>query len=147
MNSLRKRILVVDDDPKFTRQIRLNLELPGEYVVREENRDSHALAAAKEFLPDLILLDVMMPNIDGGELASEIRTVPRLRAVPIVFLTAAVTPKEVKAHGPVFGGERFLAKPVGPAELMECLREELEKHSVRPVEKPAAEDTSSHIAY
>jgi len=74
-NNLKKRILVVDDDPKITRQIRFNLELTGEFQVQEENRATHALIAARGFLPDLILLDVIMPGIEGGDLASEIREI------------------------------------------------------------------------
>jgi DNA-binding response OmpR family regulator len=114
--------------------------------VREENRGTHALIAARAFLPDLILLDVMMPDIDGGELAAEIRAIPRFREVPIVFLTAAVTRKEISEHGCI-GGERFLAKPLDPVDLLNCLREELQRPSNHSVEKKAGEDTSPHLAY
>jgi len=148
MNSQKKRILAIDDDPTITRQIRLNLELTGEFEVREENRGTHALIAARTFLPDLILLDVVMPDINGGELAAEIRAIPKFREVPIVFLTANVTEKEVKDHNRI-GGERFLhkTKPLDPVDLLACLREELRQHSTHPVEKKAGEDTSPHLAY
>jgi len=146
MHNLKKRILVVDDDPKITRQIRFNLELTGEFQVQEENRATHALIAARGFLPDLILLDVIMPGIEGGDLASEIREIPRFREVPIIFLTAAVTRGEVQQH-PRIGGERFLAKPISFTELVDCLHEELQKASHRPVENQPAEDTIPRIAY
>ena len=162
MSTLRKRILVVDDDPKITRGIRSVLELTGEYDVREVNHASHAMAAAKAFQPDLILLDVKMPEIEGGELASEFRSVPEFREVPIVFLTALVTQKEVNEHGGYIGGERFLSKAEDPVELMDCLREQLEKHSSHslpgrsaqptdhsrnPVGARLPEDNSPHLAY
>ncbi len=127
MNSSKKRILVVDDEPKITRLIRLNLEQTGEYEVREENRASHAVQAARDFSPHLILLDVLMPGLDGGQLASEFQATPQFREVPIVFLTAAVTRDEVNSHGGYVGGMPFLAKPVDIPELIDCLRGHLEK--------------------
>jgi len=162
MNTLRKRILIVDDEPVITRGIRRILELTGEHEVREENHGSHAMAAAKAFLPDLILLDVRMPEVEGGELASEFRSVPEFREIPIVFLTALVTQEEVNGHGGYIGGERFLAKPVDPVELMNCLREQLGKHashslpgrSAEMTDRPghpgataATEDAKPHLAY
>ncbi len=138
MTAHKKCILVVDDEPGITRQIRLNLELTGEYLVKEENRASHALAAAREVSPDLLLLDVMMPGVDGGELASQFRASGQFRDVPIVFLTAAVTAEEVRKHNGYIGGDRFLAKPVHPEELVACLREELQKHRPQPAARPVA---------
>ena len=132
MNKDKKRILVVDDEPKITRMVRLSLELTGEYEVREENRASHALDAAFEFQPDLILLDVLMPGVDGGELASQLQGSPRFREVPIIFLTAAVTRQEVNTHGGYVGGLPFLAKPVDFPELIACLHKHLEKHATHP---------------
>jgi CheY-like chemotaxis protein len=147
MNSLKKRILVVDDEPGVTRGLRRVLEQTGEYEVREENSAEHALMAAWKYQPDLILLDVMMPGIEGGELASEIRAVPKFREVPIVFLTALVAPGEVPGSGGPKGGEWCLAKPVDPADLIICLRKQLEKHSDNPVEAKVAEDTGTHITH
>ena len=103
-----------------------------------------------------------MPEVDGGELASEFRFVPEFGEIPIVFLTALVTRKEVTEHAGYLGGDRFLAKPVDPGELMDCLREQLEKppnhslpgrsaqrndHSRHPVGAKATEDISTHLAY
>ena len=76
MNSEKKRILVVDDEPSITRLLKLNLEQTNEYVVRAENDARAAIAAAEEFKPHLILLDVMMPGLDGGELASRFEANP-----------------------------------------------------------------------
>jgi CheY-like chemotaxis protein len=133
MNSNKRRILVVDDEPKITRWLRLNLEQTGEYEVREENRGGHALDAALEFRPDLILLDVLMPGVDGGEVASQFEASPKFRDIPLVFLTAAVTREEVSSHNGYVGGHPFLAKPVDIPEVIKCLRSHLEgraPHSV-----------------
>ena len=121
----KKRILVVDDQPRNTRLMKLYLEQTNEYVVREENNANAALATAEEFQPHLILLDVMMPDLDGGELAISFRANPKLKAVPIVFLTAAITKGEVKANGGQLGGFPFLAKPVVLAEVVACLKHQL----------------------
>lgn len=82
------------------------------------------MAAAEEFQPDLILLDVMMPGIDGGELASRFQAHPKLKSVPIVFLTAAATKAEVYARGGKVGGLPFLAKPVELSEVVSCLKQQ-----------------------
>jgi CheY-like chemotaxis protein len=121
----KKRILVVDDEKSITRLVRLNLEQTGKYEVREENSATHVLTAACEFHPDLILLDVVMPEMDGGIVASRVREHPALETVPIVFLTAAATKQEVASHFGKIGGWPFLAKPVEAGELTACLDKHL----------------------
>jgi CheY-like chemotaxis protein len=125
MNSDKKRIMVVDDQAANTRLMKIYLERTNDYVVREENNARAALAAAEEFQPHLILLDVMMPGMDGGELATCFKASPKLKAVPIVFLTAAVTKGEVKAGDGQVGGHTFLAKPVVLTEVVACIRQHL----------------------
>jgi CheY-like chemotaxis protein len=117
-----KKILVVDDEPGITRLLKLNLELTGRYTVQEENRGSHALSAARKFKPDLVLLDVMMPDLDGGDVAAALMEEHGLKATRIVFLTAAVKPQEVKHP---IGGFRYLAKPLDMKELLDVLDTEL----------------------
>jgi DNA-binding response OmpR family regulator len=125
METEKKRILVVDDEASITRLLKLNLEQTNDYVVRGENDSNRAIATAEEFQPDLILLDVMMPGIDGGELASRFHEHSRLKSVPIVFLTAAATKAEVYARGGKVGGLPFLAKPVELSEVVACLKKQL----------------------
>ena len=119
---VKKKILVVDDETSITRLLKLNLEKDGAFIVRTENEGTKALAAAREFKPDLILLDVMMPDIDGGDVAAIIQADPLLRSVPIVFLTAAVKKEEVEAKGGMVGGFPYIAKPLdckGVTEVIE----------------------------
>ncbi len=125
MNKDKKRILVIDDEPSITRLLKLNLEQSGGYEVATENFSRAALTTAAEFRPDLMLLDVMMPGLDGGSLASAFQDDPRFKGVPIVFLTAAVTREEVRAHGGLVGGLPFLAKPVNLKEVLACLEGQL----------------------
>lgn len=123
MKAGKKRILIVDDEPGITRMLKLNLER--EYEMRAENNALSALATARDFLPDLILLDVVMPGMLGGELADRLHAMPDLKTVPIVFLTAAATKDEVRAHHGLIGGLPFLAKPVDVQEVRVCLSRHL----------------------
>ena len=125
MKTEKKRILVVDDRASNTRLVKLYLERTNDYVVREENDAKAALSAAEEFQPHLILLDVMMPGMDGGELAACFQANPKLKAVPIVFLTSAVTKAEVAAVDGQLGGFPYLAKPFVLADVVACLKHHL----------------------
>jgi CheY-like chemotaxis protein len=125
MKTEKKRILVVDDQASDTRLLKLCLERTNDYEVREENDARAALSAAEQFQPHLILLDVMMPDMDGGELAACFKANPKWKAVPIVFLTAAVTKREVRAGRGSVGGYPFLAKPVVLSEVVACLKHHL----------------------
>ena len=125
MKNDKKRILVVDDEASITRLLKLNLEQTGDYEVATENASRAALATAEAFQPALILLDVMMPELDGGHLANQFEASPRLRGVPVVFLTAAVTREEVRARQGMVAGLPFLAKPVNLREVLACLEQHL----------------------
>ena len=114
-----KKILVVDDEKDFTALIKTTLEIRGHYEVRMENEMSLALDAARAFKPDLILLDLMAPgNINGGEIAGRIKSDPKIKDTPIVFITAATTKEEVVSKGGFIGGHPFIAKPVNIKELI-----------------------------
>lgn len=122
---MKKKILIVDDEAPTTRLIRLNLEHTGRYEVREENDSLEAINAALEFHPDLILLDVVMPSLDGGDVVARLKTDPKLKNIPVVFLTATVRKSEVDTHGGIIGGFPFLAKPISAKELIECIEQQL----------------------
>jgi len=108
----KPQILVVDDDPKLTKLVRVILERGGGFQVREENRSFEAVNAARDYQPDLIILDVQMPGLDGGDVAAELKADPVLNATPIVFLTSLVDKSECA------DGIRVLAKPFNPQELI-----------------------------
>ncbi len=123
----KKRILIVDDEPSVTRTMKLNLEATGNYQVQTENHSSQALATARSFRPDLVLLDVMMPEPDGGEVAAQFQADPYLKSIPIVYLTALVTNKETGGHEKEIGDQPFLAKPADLAELTRCIEQHLRR--------------------
>ncbi|MFQ6046915.1 MAG: response regulator [Gemmatimonadales bacterium] len=118
----KKRILVVDDEAIVTRTLKMYLEGTGSYEVRTENEGTKALAAAREFDPDLVLLDLIMPDTDGATVAAEIREDDALKDTPIVFLTALVSQQEVGPSGKDIGGHPFLAKPVDPEKVVEAIQ-------------------------
>jgi len=126
-----KRILVVDDEPSVTRNLKLNLESSG-YDVFAENDAINALAAARIFRPDLILLDVIMPGMDGGDVAIRLRADPLFRDTPVIFLTGVVSNEETGGHEMVSGGEIFLAKPVDIEALIKCIEHALSRGTPLP---------------
>lgn len=107
--------------------VKLNLEKTGAFEVREENKATYALAAAREFKPDLILLDVVMPNMDGGDVAGQIHNDKHLKGIPVVFLTATVSKREAGPGGLTSGGSLFLAKPVTLETLIKCINDNVRK--------------------
>jgi len=122
----KKRILFIDDEAGFTRLVKLTLERTGKYEVREENDGRKGVTTARDFKPDMIFLDVVMPQADGGDVATAIRHEPRLRLVPIVFLTAIGSEKE-SVGGGLIGGYPFLSKPVSVEKLIEAIEEHTSK--------------------
>jgi len=123
----KTRILVIDDEPDITLLVKLNLEQTGRYEVREENQATRSLAAARAFNPDLVLLDVMMPDLDGGDVVSMLKDDARFANTPIVFLTATVLREEVASKGGKIGGYPFLPKPVSLEELVGIIEENLRR--------------------
>lgn len=117
----KKRVLIVDDEVAFTRNLRLSLEKTGLYEVREENKGRRVPAVLKEFKPDVILLDVLMPDADGGAVAARIQADPNFKEIPIIFLTATVTRREAGDKGINRGGLYFLAKPATIEQIVECI--------------------------
>jgi CheY-like chemotaxis protein len=120
----KKRVLLVDDEKSFTTLLKLNLEETGQYEVRVENWGEDALAAAQTFDPDIILLDIIMPRMPGGNVAAQLGEDPKLKNIPIVFLTAAVRRHQVEDHEGVICDHPCLAKPASLDEIIAMI----EKH-------------------
>jgi CheY-like chemotaxis protein len=120
----KRRILIVDDDSNSTHLVKILLERSGPYVVLEENDPTKADQTAHNFKPDLILLDIIMPKIDGGELATQIEADRELHDTPIIFLTALVTHVEAKS-GLHVQGHPLVAKPISIPELIDAIEKHL----------------------
>ena len=121
-----KKILVVDDEVNITALLSAYLEGTGKFEVKTANSGDRGYECAREFKPDLILLDIMMGEMGGDGLADKIKKDPLLRKTPIVFLTGIVTKEEVKAHDGVIGGYPYIAKPImALKELVDCIEANL----------------------
>lgn len=107
-----KRILVVDDEPRMIGFIRMNLELEG-YQVVEAHDGLQALEAIRTQLPDLVLLDVMMPNLDGFEM---LRMLREFSSTPVIMLTAK-SEEDDRIQGLELGADDYITKPFSPREL------------------------------
>jgi CheY-like chemotaxis protein len=118
----KKRILIVDNDSNTTHLVKVLLERAGDYLVLEENDATKAHQNARRFRPDLILLDVVMAETDGGEVAARLEADPELYDTPIIFVTALVTRAEAKS-GLSIQGHTFLAKPVSIPELITAIEQ------------------------
>ena len=125
----KRRILIVDNDRESTHVVKILLERTGRYLVLEQNDATKAHQSARNFRPDVILLDIVMPETDGGEVAAQIQADPELQRTPIIFLTALVTKAEAKT-GLRIQGHPFLAKPISIPELIKGIEENLPAHAV-----------------
>jgi Response regulators consisting of a CheY-like receiver domain and a winged-helix DNA-binding domain len=118
---MKKKILVVDDEVGITHMVKRGLEATGKYLVMEENQGSKAIATARQFKPDLVILDVMMPDVDGGTIAADLAETQDMKHIPVVFLTAILTKEEAGQSGSRIGGNLVLAKPVNLKDLITCI--------------------------
>jgi len=121
-----RRILVVDDDTHATRMVKWALERTGHYEARELNDPTQVLDTAREFKPDLILLDVCMPGREGCEVAFQIRADAEFQSTPIVFLTSLVSEQEAVGDGTSAGAFHFVAKPARVQRMITCIEKSLE---------------------
>jgi CheY-like chemotaxis protein len=124
----KPRILIIDDSRDFTYSAKLALERTGRYSVWEKNEPARARQTAQRVQPDLILLDIAMPEIDGGEVAARIESDPILHRTPVVFLTALVTRAEARS-GLEIQGHPFLAKPISIPDLVAGIERYLPAHA------------------
>jgi CheY-like chemotaxis protein/HPt (histidine-containing phosphotransfer) domain-containing protein len=115
------RVLHVDDEPDIREVVELSLSLDPDLKVRSCGSGGDALVAAGSWLPDLILLDVMMPMMDGPTTLTHLRQSPKTADIPVVFMTARAQPRELE-HFVSLGAEGVIAKPFDPMTLAASVR-------------------------
>lgn len=116
-----ERILLVEDDTDIQAVGQLALEAVGGFTVLVCSSGKEALEGVDEFVPDLILLDVMMPGMDGPTTLAELRAKPTTRETPVIFMTAKVQPAEIKLYQQL-GALNVIAKPFDPLTLSDTIR-------------------------
>ncbi|XZF14352.1 response regulator [Chitinophagaceae bacterium MMS25-I14] len=115
MEVLPGKILIVDDEPDIVEFISYNLKSKGYHIATAKD-GVEAIRRAKEFMPDLILLDIMMPNKDGIETIRELRQMPEFENTAIIFLTA-LSDEKSEIEGLKTGADDYIAKPIKPELL------------------------------
>ena len=110
-------VLIVDDDERLREYVRVNLEMEG-YSVREAGSAEEGLSVLEESTPDLVLLDVMMPEVDGWEMLQRVQERHGVGAIPVIMFSGKVEEKEA-ADARSRGAQGFIGKPFNPQELID----------------------------
>lgn len=121
-----QRILYVEDEPDIQAVVRLALENIGGYTLEVCSSGQEAISRGEAFNPDMLLLDVMMPGLDGPTTLQELRKKPSLANKPAVFMTAKVQPQEV-AHYKEIGAVDVIVKPFDPTTLSDDVNKIFQK--------------------
>lgn len=121
MTDMLTRILMVEDDPDIQAVARLALEALGGFTVEMCGGGQEALQKAPVFAPDLILLDVMMPDMDGPTTLARLHELPAFRSTPVVFMTARVQQDEVERYKSM-GAIDVIPKPFDPMSLADTVK-------------------------
>jgi two-component system sensor histidine kinase/response regulator len=119
-----KKILVVDDEEDMLKLIESRL-IKAKYDVIKASDGIEAIAKAKSKKPDLILLDIMLPGMDGGEVEARLKEDEQTKNIPVVFLSALYTKNDEKNKCNYSGGNVFVAKPFEPEKLLEIIRDQI----------------------
>ena len=120
----KKRVLLIDDEDMVSRLLKLNLEQAGSYEVKIENQAARSLAAVRQFKPDTILLDIVMPERNGMEVAQDIWSEDGLKHIPIIFFSATIAKRGVRS----LGGAPTLPKPSSVKDIVKCIEHNLIRH-------------------
>ncbi|MEA3406019.1 MAG: response regulator [Pseudomonadota bacterium] len=116
-----QKILYAEDEPDIQSIAQMSLEMMGGYTLKVCNNGQEAVNAAEAFAPDLILLDVMMPMMDGPTALQTMRQNPALAEVPVIFMTAKVQHQEIEDYK-AMGAIDVIAKPFDPMTLSETIK-------------------------
>jgi DNA-binding response OmpR family regulator len=122
---MQYKILVVDDEPDVVQLLSARLSSGGYNVLKAYN-GKNALAIAKKESPDLIILDIMMPELDGSKTAAILKEDPATKNIPVIFLTCLFT-KDDETRGSMRGGTYFVAKPYDGDQLLNVISENIRR--------------------
>lgn len=127
MDEKTKKILVVDDEEDLTYFLKANLELEEQYEVRTVTKASNAIKTTRKYKPDLIILDIIMPQIDGIEILKKLKESPKTLSIPVIMLSAK-TDDATKIEAAGLYDEFYITKPVRIEELKAKIREVFQRY-------------------
>jgi len=127
----KEKVLVIDDEENFCKLVKKNIEQTGEFEAHIATNGDDGIRLAREIKPDLILLDVVMPEMDGADVLSLIRNDESIKDTPVVFFTAIVKEEEANSQASLTRGYSFLAKTVTGRELIACIKKNV-RRSAQP---------------
>jgi two-component system KDP operon response regulator KdpE len=130
----KRTVLIADDEPRILDSLRMNLELDG-YQVFEAHTGQEALDEVRRRLPDLLVMDVMMPEMDGFEALRELR---RFSSIPVIMLTVKADERDV-VHGLELGADDYVGKPFSPTVLLSRIKAVLRRAELPPQAPPSRE--------
>lgn len=119
----KRKILMIDDETDYTNITKIYLEDAGDFEVHVVNRGTEGYSAAKRIFPDIILLDISMPDVSGYDVAEQLDADPDLRKIPVLFFTGVYS--EVGEHADRLKGRPFLTKPTSGENLVRFIEEYL----------------------
>ena len=122
----KRKVLLIDDEENFCFFVKLNLEKTGRFEVLTTTSGAHGIILASEEQPDLILLDIIMPELDGGQVAEQLLENQKTKDIPVLFITAIASRQGIQSHEGTIGGRHFIAKPAILEEIMEKINGILE---------------------
>ncbi len=128
-----KRVLVVDDDRVIQQLLEVNLELEGYQVAGTASDGQQAMKMARDLSPDLILLDIMMPKMDGLEVCRQLKADPKLSKIPVVLLSARAQDMDIR-EGLEIGADAYLTKPFDPVELLDVVGRLIAGERIQPAD-------------
>lgn len=130
----KRTILIIDDEISFAEMVKLNLEDTEDFEVRTEYKGADGVKSAMEYAPDLILLDIMLPDKDGFDVLRDLKENEKTKAIPVIMLTALKS-DPVKFKAATLYAEEFMVKPVTVRMLVEKIEEVLDRRIVEKMRK------------
>lgn len=119
MSTEGKRVLICDDDPAILRVLQVNLEVEGyDVLLARHGEEAYEVAVAQH--PDLIILDIMMPRLDGYQTCEKLKANDEVKGIPVVFLSAKAQQSDID-RGKEFGVADYLTKPFDPTDLLDVV--------------------------
>ncbi len=125
-----KKILYVEDESDIQAVTKIALENVGGFELLVCNSGEEAVTMAVDYEPDLLLLDIMMPGMDGPTTLSALKKLPELKNIPVIFMTAKVQPSEISSYKKL-GALDVISKPFDPMKLADQIKTIWQEHSVR----------------